>query len=187
MSFAVLGKRLVVFASFEFDLAALELKKNGVRLRLEAKPGNALACLLENAGLVVGREHLVKLLWPGESHGDFDHRLNKAISKLRFALRDSSIRQHFIQTVPCRGYRFVAEARRVEALSAPAPGAVLPGTSGPPVKLDLKDVLSEVARRYLKTALDACNGDKSRAAMMVGLTDYESLNEWLGRYGITRG
>ena len=113
------GKRLAVFAAFEFDLGTLELKKNGVRLRLEEKPGRLLACLLDRTGGVVDRADLIEVLWPEESHGDFDHRLNKAINKLRFILGDDSSDPRFIQTLSRRGYRFVAVVRIIEVISSP--------------------------------------------------------------------
>jgi eukaryotic-like serine/threonine-protein kinase len=77
-------------------------------------PARVLACLLDHAGLVVDRADLVQLLWPEESHGDFDHRLNKAVNKLRFVLGDDSTDPCFIQTLSRRGYRFIAEFRIVE-------------------------------------------------------------------------
>src|SRR4030081_518199 len=113
------GKRLAVFASFEFDLGTLELKKNGVRLRLEDKPGRVLACLLQRTGGAVDRADLIKVLWPEESHGDFDHRLNKAINKLRFLLGDDSSDPRFIQTLSRRGYRFIGEVRIIELSTSP--------------------------------------------------------------------
>ena len=105
------GKRLAVFDSFEFDLGTLELKRNGVRRRLEDKPARVLVCLLEQAGAVLDRADLITALWPGESHGDFDHRLNKAVNKLRLVLGDVSSNPRFVQTLNRRGYRFVAEVR----------------------------------------------------------------------------
>lgn len=113
------GKRLAVFDSFEFDFGTLELKKNGVRRRLEDKPAKVLACLLEKAGGVVDRAALIRVLWPGESHGDFDHRLNKAVNKLRLMLGDDPSDPRFIQTLSRRGYRFVGELRIVEVCPAP--------------------------------------------------------------------
>jgi eukaryotic-like serine/threonine-protein kinase len=113
------GKRLAVFASFEFDLGTLELKKNGVRRRLEDKPARVLAYLLERPGGVVDRADLIKVLWPGESHGDFDHRLNKAVNKLRFTLGDDSSEPRFVETLSRRGYRFVAEVRISEMTDPP--------------------------------------------------------------------
>jgi len=133
------GRRLAVFASFEFDLGTLELKKNGVRFRLEDKPAKLLACLLDRTGGVVDRAELIEILWIGESHGDFDHRLNKAINKLRFVLGDDSADPRFIQTLSRRGYRFVGEVRVIEVGASPdvvspaadaATGAIPPCTEG---------------------------------------------------------
>ena len=134
----VRGKRLAVFASFEFDLGTLELKKGGVRFRVEHKPAQALACLLEHAGVPVDRTELVRLLWPRESHGDFDHRLNKVVCKLRLVLGDNPSNPHFVQTLSNRGYRFVAEVQIVEPRSAAAvlsasPKAVADNTGSEPV------------------------------------------------------
>ena len=111
-------KRLAVFASFELDLGTLELKKNGTRLRLEHKPASALACLLEHPGVLIDRANLIRLLWPEELHGDFDHRLNKVINKIRFALGDDHSGPRFIQTLSRRGYRFTGEVRIVEEISS---------------------------------------------------------------------
>jgi DNA-binding winged helix-turn-helix (wHTH) protein/TolB-like protein len=108
------GNRLATFHLFEFNLETLELIKSGVRLRLENKPANALLCLIDRRGQVVKRNELVALLWPGESHGDFNHRLNKVINKLRQVLGDDPSQAHFIQTLKGRGYRFVADASIVE-------------------------------------------------------------------------
>src|ERR1700730_17889438 len=133
------GKRLAVCSSFELCGGTLELKKNGVRLRLEEKPGRLLACLLDRTGGVVDRADLIEELWPEESHGDFDHRLNKAINKLRFVLGDDSADPRFIQTLSRRGYRFVGEVRVIEVGASPdvvspaadiATGAIPPYTEG---------------------------------------------------------
>jgi DNA-binding winged helix-turn-helix (wHTH) protein len=113
------GKRLAVFGSFEFDLGTLELKKDGVRRRLEGKPAKVLACLIVRTGGVVDRSDLIKVLWPEESHGDFDHRLNKAINKLRFILGDDSSDPRFIQTLSRRGYRFVGEVMVTDVSTSP--------------------------------------------------------------------
>jgi DNA-binding winged helix-turn-helix (wHTH) protein len=132
-------------SSFEFDLGTLELKKDGVRRRLEDKPAKALACLLERTGGVVDRADLIKALWPEESHGDFDHRLNKAINKLRFMLGDDSSAPRFIQTLSRRGYRIVGEVRIVEA--SPSVVAVPPvaGSVAETVRPDTAEVPTDPA------------------------------------------
>lgn len=76
---------------------------------MEQKPAQLLARLLEQPGRVVGRDELVNLLWPGEQHGDFDQRLNKAVHKLRCALGDDPTNPRFVQTFNRHGYRFVAD------------------------------------------------------------------------------
>jgi DNA-binding winged helix-turn-helix (wHTH) protein/tetratricopeptide (TPR) repeat protein len=127
------GTGRAVFASFEFELGTFELRKGGVRRRLEDKPARALAFLIENRALVVDRQDLIILLWPEESHGDFDHRLNKVINKLRLVLGDDSSDPRFIQTFSRRGYRFVAEVSIVvEQLSDGAALACANSQGGAP-------------------------------------------------------
>jgi DNA-binding winged helix-turn-helix (wHTH) protein/Tol biopolymer transport system component len=115
------GSHRVFFASFEFDLETLELKKEEVRLRLEDKPARVLAHLLGRAGALVSREELVELLWPGESHGGFEHRLNKAINKLRFVLADDPSNPRYVETLSRRGYRFIAELQSIESSPSTLP------------------------------------------------------------------
>lgn len=99
------------FGVFELDLRAGELRKNGLRVRLQQQPFEVLAMLLEHPGEVVSREELKKKLWPADTFVDFDHGLNKAINKIRGALGDSAESPRFVETVARRGYRFLAEVR----------------------------------------------------------------------------
>jgi TolB-like protein/DNA-binding winged helix-turn-helix (wHTH) protein/tetratricopeptide (TPR) repeat protein len=101
----------VRFGPFEVDLRAGELLKNGRRIRLQDQPLQVLAMLLEKPGEVVTREEVRKKLWPGDTFVDFDHGLNNAINRLREALSDSADAPRFIETLPRRGYRFIAEVR----------------------------------------------------------------------------
>jgi len=96
------------FGSFEVDLRAGELLREGVRIRLQEQPFQILVMLLEHPGQVVTREELRDKLWPADTFVDFDHGLNKAINKLREALGDSAESPHFIETLAKRGYRFTA-------------------------------------------------------------------------------
>lgn len=96
------------FRSFELDLASGELVKEGSVTRLQTQPFLVLEVLLEHAGEVVTREELERRLWPDETFVDFEHGLNKAVAKLRDALEDSG-EAKLIQTLPRRGYRFIAE------------------------------------------------------------------------------
>jgi DNA-binding winged helix-turn-helix (wHTH) protein len=109
------GERLALWSAFEFDLETLRLRKHGTRLRMEHKPAQLLARLLEEPGKVVRREELVNLLWPEEQHGDFDQRLNKAIHKVRRVLGDDPANPRFVQTLSRYGHRFIADVEFVSA------------------------------------------------------------------------
>jgi TolB-like protein/DNA-binding winged helix-turn-helix (wHTH) protein/Tfp pilus assembly protein PilF len=100
------------FGPFEVDFRAGELLKNGRRIRLQDQPLQVLAMLLENPGNVVTRDEFRQKLWPNDTFVDFDHGLNNAINKLRDALNDSAEGARFIETLPRRGYRFVAQVER---------------------------------------------------------------------------
>ena len=108
---------------FELDLRAGELRKRGLRVRLQQQPFQVLAMLLEHAGEVVSREELQKKLWPADTFVDFDHGLNKAINKIREALGDSAESPRFVETVARRGYRFLADVRVADAAPCSQPGA----------------------------------------------------------------
>jgi TolB-like protein/DNA-binding winged helix-turn-helix (wHTH) protein/Flp pilus assembly protein TadD len=112
------------FGVFELDPRAGELRKHGVRIRLQEQPFQVLATLLEHPGEIVTREELQKKLWPADTFVDFDHGLNKVINKIREALSDSAESPRFVETVARRGYRFLAEVRAADV--APASGPVMP-------------------------------------------------------------
>ena len=99
--------RLVRFETFEVDVRAGELHKAGVRLKLSGQPFQVLAILLECPGEVVTREEMQKRLWP-DTFVDVDHNLNTAINKIREVLGDSAENPRFVETLPRRGYRFIA-------------------------------------------------------------------------------
>jgi Tol biopolymer transport system component/DNA-binding winged helix-turn-helix (wHTH) protein len=107
---------VVRFGAYEADLLSGELRKSGIRLKLQDRPFQILAILLEHPGLVVTREQLQKRLWPEDTFVDFEHGLNTAINKLRDALSDEADNPRFIETLPKRGYRFIAP---VSASAAP--------------------------------------------------------------------
>ena len=100
--------RLVRFGVFEIDLRSGELRKSGARLSLQQQPLQLLSVLLEQPGELVTREELRKRLWPDDTFVDFDHGLNAAVKRLRDTLGDSADSPRFIETVPRRGYRFIA-------------------------------------------------------------------------------
>jgi len=112
--------RSIRFGVFEIDLRAGELKKRGIRIRLQGQPFLLLITLLKAQGEIVTREELRHTLWPEDTFVDFDHSLGSAANKLREALGDSATNPRFIETVPRRGYRFIAPFEAVaEVETAP--------------------------------------------------------------------
>ena len=107
--------RVLQFGVFDLDLSAHELRKRGNRVKLQEQPFQVLVLLLERKGEVVTREELRAKLWPGDTFVDFDHGLGSAINKLREALGDSAQNPHFIETLPRRGYRFIAPVENARA------------------------------------------------------------------------
>src|SRR5947208_15495493 len=113
------------FGTFEVDLRAGELRKQGKRIRLQEQPFQVLTVLLQHPGQVVTREELRNQNWPPDTFVDFDNSLNTAINKLREALGDSADNPRFIETLPRRGYRLIAPVTRNDEKSDP--GAVASG------------------------------------------------------------
>jgi DNA-binding winged helix-turn-helix (wHTH) protein/tetratricopeptide (TPR) repeat protein len=108
------------FDAFEVDMRAGEVRKHGIRLKLHRQPFQVLSLLLEHPGDVVTREELRQKLWPGDTFVDFDTGLNSAVKKLRDALCDSAEEPRYIETLPRRGYRFIAQVENGD-LPAPVP------------------------------------------------------------------
>jgi TolB-like protein/DNA-binding winged helix-turn-helix (wHTH) protein len=106
--------RSVRFGVFEVDLRSAELRKRGTRLRLQGQPYSLLITLLKQPGEVVTREALRSSLWPQDTFVDFDHSLGTAVNKLRDVLGDSATNPRFVETLPRRGYRFIAPVVIVE-------------------------------------------------------------------------
>ena len=107
MDKAISSPALVRFGTFEVDLRAGELRKAGVKLKLTGQPFQVSTILLEQPGEVVTRDELQKRLWP-DTFVDVDHNLNTAINKIREVLGDSAESPRFVETLPRRGYRFIA-------------------------------------------------------------------------------
>src|SRR6476646_2311470 len=126
------GTHTVRFGAFEADRHSGEVRKSGIRIKLQEQPFKVLQVLLEHPGDLVTREELQSRIWPEESFGDFDHAVNVAIGKLRTALGDSADNPRFVETVPRRGYRFVAplESPSVETLPTPDSTSVNPAGGG---------------------------------------------------------
>ena len=102
------GPHPVRFGVFEADLAAGELRRNGARVKLQEQPFQVLAALLEKPGEIVSKEELRERIWTDDTFVDFDRSLATAVNKVRQALGDSATRPRFVETVPKKGYRFVA-------------------------------------------------------------------------------
>ena len=121
---------MVRFGVYEVDLRAGELRKRGRKVRLQEKPFQILAALLERPGEVVTREELHRRLWPPDTFVDFDGSLNAATNKLREALGDSAENPRFVETLPRRGYRFIGPVEK--PVQAAATAAVGSGISDDP-------------------------------------------------------
>jgi cholera toxin transcriptional activator len=98
----------VRFKTFELDLNSRELRRNGLRLKLQGQPLEVLAMVLERPGELVKRDQLRRRLWPEDTFVDFEHGLNSTIRRLREALGDRAENPRFIETLPRLGYRFIA-------------------------------------------------------------------------------
>ena len=113
--------RTVRFGVFEVDLQAGELRKHGTRVRLQEQPFHILAMLLNQPGELVSREELHRKLWRNDTFVDFDHGLNNAINRLRDALSESGDSRRYIETVPRKGYRFIAPVEQAGEASVEPP------------------------------------------------------------------
>jgi len=117
---------IIRFDAFKVDLHSGDLRKRGMRIKLQVQPFQVLQILLENAGAVVTREELQKRIWPADTFIDFDQGLNSAVKKLREALGDDVEKPRFVETLSKRGYRFIA---RVEKLQDGEGTAIGPATA----------------------------------------------------------
>src|ERR1700737_3565611 len=115
MSTPAPAARVLRFDTFELDVRAGELRKRGVKLRLQGQPVQLLAILLQSSGNLVTREELRSQLWPADTFVDFDHSLHTAIGATREVLGGSTEIPRYIETLPRRGYRFIAPVEEVEA------------------------------------------------------------------------
>jgi TolB-like protein/DNA-binding winged helix-turn-helix (wHTH) protein/Tfp pilus assembly protein PilF len=134
--------RTVRFGVFEVDLRSGELRKKGVKIRLQGQPYLLLVTLLKQQGEVVAREEIRRTLWPEDTFVDFDHSLGTAVNKLREVLGDSASNPRFVETIPRRGYRFIAPVETIgETESAPAASQIPPNQQEPTVVplLEAKD------------------------------------------------
>src|SRR5689334_4725879 len=112
------AREILRFGTFEVDVRSGELRKQGFRIKLQEQPFHVLAVLLQRPGEVVTREELRDQNWPADTFVDFDNSLNTAINKLREALGDSADNPRFIETLPRRGYRFIAQVTGVDGTAS---------------------------------------------------------------------
>src|SRR5215471_11086824 len=146
------SRKILRFATFEVDVRAGELRKQGKRIKLQEQPLQVLVVLLQRAGDVVTREELRSQIWLKDTFVDFDNSLNTAINKLREALGDAADNPRFVETLPRRGYRFIA----------PVEYAGLATDSPAEVQVDV--IPREIAGRVAVTA------SATRAKKIPGLT-----------------
>jgi DNA-binding winged helix-turn-helix (wHTH) protein len=108
----VQNPRVVRFGPFEADLYTRELRKHGFKLKLQGQPFQVLAMLLDRPGDLVTREEIRSKLWPQDTFIDFDNGLNAAVRRVREALNDNAETPRFVETLPRRGYRFIAPVEK---------------------------------------------------------------------------
>jgi TolB-like protein/DNA-binding winged helix-turn-helix (wHTH) protein/tetratricopeptide (TPR) repeat protein len=142
--------RILCFGSFEVDIVSGELRRQGLKIRLQDQPFRLLVLLLDRAGDVVTREEVREALWPADTYVDFDHSLNTAVRKLREALGDAAGAPRYVETIARRGYRFIAPvAPRPTVQVAHSADAAVASVPPPPARP------SSSARRPLTLAIVA--------------------------------
>src|SRR6267154_5326899 len=112
------------FGVFEVDLRAGEIRKNGLKIKLQEQPFQVLTFLLQHSPNLVAREDLRKRLWDEDTFVEFDHGLSNAIGRIREALGDSADNARFIETLPRRGYRFIVPVSSNTGIEKPTPDPV---------------------------------------------------------------
>jgi cholera toxin transcriptional activator len=140
------------FGPFEADIPAAELRKHGLRIKLHAQPFQVLVMLLERPNELVTREEMRQRLWGSDTFVDFDHGLNSAVNKIRESLNDSAARPRYIETVPGKGYRFIAPVASAVAPS-PAPVPTAPAAAPPPSVLSTAEELPAPPRKTVRVLI----------------------------------
>jgi DNA-binding winged helix-turn-helix (wHTH) protein/tetratricopeptide (TPR) repeat protein len=168
---------IIRFGVFEVDLRAGELRKNGAKIRMQEQPFQILAMMLERQSEVVTREELRQKLWPADTFVDFEHGVNSAVARLRETLGDSADSPRYIETLPRRGYRFIASVEGVpkahvtagagdgndgrKTATEPRPSAASPGSQGLP-SAERMSAAGSIWRRWISWA--------GVAAVLVGVS-----------------
>ena len=152
---APIPRRIVRFGAYEVDRRTGELRKQGVKIKLQEKPFQLLLLLLDHQGDIVTREQVREALWPADTFVDFDHSLGTAVAKLRAALGDSAKSPRFVETVGGRGHRFIAPI-------LPDPEEVRPADDGPVVQIPAQDeIIAPPTRRDVRVP-------RFRSSVVVG-------------------
>ena len=149
------------FGSFELDPNSGELRKSGLRIKLEDQPFRLLAELVAHPGEVLTREELRAGLWPEDTYVEFDRSLTRAVNKVRVALGDNAANPRFIETLPRRGYRFVAPVAPVLAVEALLPQRLQQYSSG---------AASENPGALEGSGCDRCCRNRNRRGRRTGYT-----------------
>ena len=170
------------FGPFELHVAARELRKDGVRLRIQDKPLELLRLLLDRPGQVVSREAVREALWPADTFVDFDHSLGTALNKLRTALGDSARNPVFIETVATHGYKFIATVT-TESDGLPAAEEVTPPSAAAPAVAVAAARPAVTASSWRRRVITLMAGLAAGAALIaVGLGfDLFDARQWLRR------
>ena len=149
--------RILRFGSFEANVRVGELRKQGLKVKLQDQPFQILVMLLERPGELVTRQEIHQKLWPADTFVDFDHGLNNAINRLREALGDSAESPRFIETLPKKGYRFIGQVTGDEP---PAEAGYQPAEATPVAKpVPIPGHIEEESKprpRFLVTTLVCC-------------------------------
>ena len=140
------------FGTYEADLRNFEIRKLGLRMRLQRQPFRILALLLRQRGRIVSREEIRNALWGDETFVEFDHGINTAMQKIRGVLSDSASNPRFVETVPRRGYRFIAPVEFVG--SPPSRRGPTRGVRGTSYTMARLAGLVERGLSYIKRAGD---------------------------------
>src|ERR1051325_7237126 len=155
--------RLIRFGVFELDLRSGELQKQGRKIRLEGQPVQVLICLLEKPGELVTREELHRKLWPSDTFVNFEHGLNAAVKRLRHALNDSADNPRFVETLPRRGYRFIAPMQVAAIAAEPVVIPVAAGATEAPAARNTPEVVDSDQAEIFTRNVSVVNRPWSRA------------------------
>ncbi|HEU4414204.1 MAG TPA: winged helix-turn-helix domain-containing protein, partial [Candidatus Angelobacter sp.] len=175
------------FGVFTVDLSGGELRKHGARLKVQERPFQLLVCLLERPGDIISRDELRQRLWPDGTFVDFDHNISSAINKLRTVLNDSASNPRFIETVGSRGYRFLADVKRMSPASFHTPDQktpdVHPTTEAPAstrrglraLVIGMALILSGLVAGYFQWGRKAAKSNAPAPRVMVAILPFQNL------------